>query len=288
MGNEVKLDEIGYWSEVKLDIVREYASTYSRILANQKFDNGQPRFKHMYIDAFAGAGLHVSKNTDEFVLGSPINALQVDPPFTRCHFIDLDGDRVAGLRANELVKERGAVVHEGNCNEILVDCLLPAFTYKSFCKALLVLDPYGINLNWDVVRMAGELGTVEVFLNFMVMDMNRTVFWRDWKRVDEQRVERMNRFWGEESWMEVVYERELDLFGDEIVTKRAGNEPIVEAYKDRLKKVAGFKYVPEPVPMKNEQGAIVYYLFFASQKPVAAEIVAKIFDKYRERAAAGS
>ncbi len=37
--------------------------------------------------------------------------------------------------------------------------------------------------------------------------------------------------------------------------------------------------------MKNAQGAIVYYLFFASHKPVAAEIVAEIFDKYRARAA---
>ncbi len=30
--SEVKLDKIGYWSEVKLDIVREYAGTYSKIL----------------------------------------------------------------------------------------------------------------------------------------------------------------------------------------------------------------------------------------------------------------
>lgn len=31
----LRLDEIGYWSEVKLDIVRKYASAYSTIMAKQ-------------------------------------------------------------------------------------------------------------------------------------------------------------------------------------------------------------------------------------------------------------
>ncbi len=35
--------------------------------------------------------------------------------------------------------------------------------------------------------------------------------------------------------------------------------------------------------MRNSTGAIVYYLVFASQKPVAAGIVEDIFRKYRAR-----
>jgi len=35
------------------------------------------------------------------------------------------------------------------------------------------------------------------------------------------------------------------------------------------------------MPMRNEQGAIVYYLFFASQVDVADRIVTDIFEKYR-------
>jgi len=31
-----RFDEIGYWSEVKLDIVREYATAYSVILNKQQ------------------------------------------------------------------------------------------------------------------------------------------------------------------------------------------------------------------------------------------------------------
>ena len=66
-------DEIQYWSEVKLDIVKEYAAAYSHIMAAQSFSRG-----HFYIDAFAGAGLNLSMRTGEFVLGSPLNALCVE------------------------------------------------------------------------------------------------------------------------------------------------------------------------------------------------------------------
>jgi hypothetical protein len=48
-----------------------------------------------------------------------------------------------------------------------------------------------------------------------------------------------------------------------------------------LKEVAGFGYVPQPVLMRNTKGSPLYYLYFASHKPVAAEIITSIFDKYR-------
>ncbi len=77
-----EFDEIGYWSEIKLDIVRDYAA-YSKILSAKSLP-------HIYIDAFAGAGQHVSKETGEFIPGSPLNALDVYPPFREYHFIDLN------------------------------------------------------------------------------------------------------------------------------------------------------------------------------------------------------
>jgi hypothetical protein len=59
------------------------------------------------------------------------------------------------------------------------------------------------------------------------------------------------------------------------------NAAIELAFGDRLKKVAGFRHVPDPLPMRNKMNAVVYYLFFASQKPVAETIITEIFAKYR-------
>ena len=90
---KVKYDVIGYWSEVKLDIVRDYASKYSIIMNKQKSIK-----KHLYVDAFAGAGQHISKKTGEFVPGSPLNALLIEPAFSEFHLIDLNGTKAAELR----------------------------------------------------------------------------------------------------------------------------------------------------------------------------------------------
>ncbi len=49
------------------------------------------RFSHIYIDAFAGAGMHLSRTSGEFVLGSPLNALACTAyPFVSDHLIDID------------------------------------------------------------------------------------------------------------------------------------------------------------------------------------------------------
>ncbi len=59
MRRQAPLDEIGPWSEVKLDILKRYAVEYSKILSKQI----NPQLSHVYIDAFAGAGVHVSRTT---------------------------------------------------------------------------------------------------------------------------------------------------------------------------------------------------------------------------------
>jgi hypothetical protein len=76
---------------------------------------------------------------------------------------------------------------------------------------------------------------------------------------------RMTSFWGDDSWKQAAYAEQTNLFGGVDSVKYGGNEQVVQAYRERLQKVAGFKYVPEPMPMRNSKGAIVYYLFFASQ-----------------------
>jgi len=265
-------DEIGPWSEVKLDIVREYAAAYSRILSAQR------GLHHYYIDAFAGAGQHVSRTTGEFIAGSPVNALLVTPPFEGYHFIDIKAIKVAELEG--LAGERDDVhVYHGDCNEILHKHVFPLVQYEDYRRGLCLLDPYGLHLKWEVIQTAGSMRSLDVFLNFPMMDINRNVLWTNPEGVDQQQAERMTGFWGDETWRNAAYVREKGLFG-ELKTKTRGNYFVVDAFRSRLRDVAGFAHVPKPMPMRIPQGAVVYYLFFASQKPVAQKIVRDIFKKY--------
>lgn len=90
----------------------------------------------------------------------------------------------------------------------------------------------------------------------------------------------MNEFWGDESWKDVAYSTTGNLFG---YPEKEDKETIALGFRDRLKKVAEFKEVPKPLPMRNSTGAIVYYLFFASQRHVAKAIIESIFAKYHDK-----
>jgi three-Cys-motif partner protein len=196
----LKYDEIGYWSEVKLDIIKEYASAYTRIMAAQK----DPSFTYIYIDAFAGAGRHISRKTGQFVPGSPLNALNIEKPFHEYHFIDLNDLKVAELE--KLAGERKDVfIYNGDCNKILLEEVLPLADYAKYRRALCILDPYGLHLNWEIIKTAGAMKSVEIFLNFPVMDINMNVLKHDQSRVDQEQIDRMNAFWGDESWRDIAY-----------------------------------------------------------------------------------
>lgn len=116
-----------------------------------------------------------------------------------------------------------------------------------------------------------------VVLNFPIADMNRNVIWHDPEGVRDEDVQRMNAFWGDESWRSIAYTTKKDLFGHK---EKEPNIVVAEGFKKRLKEEAGFEYVSDPLPMKNSMNAIIYYLFFASNKPVAKDIIEHIFKKH--------
>lgn len=276
----MKFDQIGYWSELKLEIVRKYAQAYSRILSRQR----RPSFYHVYIDGFCGSGTHISKSKGETVQGSPLIALEVDPPFREYFLVDLDGEKVDLLRTT--VGDRPDVhIYEEDCNRVLVADVFPQVRFEEYRRGLCLLDPYGLHLNWEVIETAGNLGTIDLFLNFPIMDMNRNALWTRKEGVAPGNLARMTSFWGDDTWQDVAYKpsKQMGLFGEEAPEKQ-GNEVIAEAFRTRLKDVAGFARVTEALPMRNSHGAVVYYLFFASQKAVADNIVRDIFKKYRGRA----
>jgi len=52
----LQVDEVGDWSELKLEILKKYASAYSAILTKKNLH-------HSYIEGLAASGHHVSKRS---------------------------------------------------------------------------------------------------------------------------------------------------------------------------------------------------------------------------------
>ncbi len=279
MSTEMALvfDEIGRWSEIKLDIIEKYALPYSQILSSRT----NPEFHHVYIDAFAGSGTHISRTTGDPIRGSPQRALDINPPFKEYYFIDIDGSKVDELK--RIASNRPEVhVLKGDCNSKLLTEVFPKVRREDFRRGLCLLDPYGLDLDWEVIKTAGQMRSIDMILNFPVMDMNRNVLWSNPEGVDPADISRMNTFWGDDSWKEIAYHQQTNLFG-EVQEIKESNRTIALAFKERLQKVAGFVHVSQPLEMRNSKRTVVYYLFFASQQQVADDITKHIFDKYRIR-----
>ncbi len=161
MSDTFELEEIGVWSELKLEIVEQYGTAYTNAF------NNTPGLKKYYIDGFSGAGLHRSKATGSTVDGSPARALRVSPPFDGYYFIDLDAKKTHYLKS--ICGNRDdAEIFTGDCNEILKNRLLPRIKYENFNRALCLLDPYGLHLEVTLrllcVFLTGAIWTPTVWV----------------------------------------------------------------------------------------------------------------------------
>jgi three-Cys-motif partner protein len=228
---ETKHDEIGFWSEIKLDILKAYWPEYTKIVKAQQW-----KFRTIYVDAFAGSGRHISRSTGEFVMGSPARALDVQPPFDEYHFIDMDEAKVKSLE--HLTADRDdVIVHHGDCNQILLSEIFPLAEYKKFSRAVCLLDPYSLQLDWKVTAEAGAMKTIEIFLNFPIMDINRSVLRRN---ATPSKLQQMTRFWGDESWRNIAYREEPRLF-EAPSQQKVENWELADAFRERLRSAGHFK-----------------------------------------------
>ena len=269
---DVDLDRLNPWSQIKHEIIEKYASAYTRILRTQRWAQ-----RYVYIDAFAGAGVALDSEADVLTEAGALRALNVEPPFSEYHFIELDAGKAGIL--HQLARRRpSAQVHVADYRDVLPH-LLTRCRFEDFARGLCLLDPYGLSVDYALLTQIAAMKTVEIFFNFMLVSANRNVLWRAAHSVSPRRAAMMTQAWGDESWREAAYDRQPNLFGAETQFK-ASNDRVIAAYRERLRD-AGFAYVPEPVAMRNSVNAPIYYLFFCSPKAVAADIVDQIFRRYR-------
>ena len=163
----------------------------------------------------------------------------------------------------------------------MLESVLPRFSYAKRTRALCVLDPYALTLDWKVVCAAGSSRAVEVFINFPVHQMNRNCKRENLSDVLPGELDAMDRFWGDRSWHSEMFRpsAQTNLFWNEEMDKTE-NRDFVNAYCKRLKEVAGFGFVADPLAMRNSRNAVVYYLIFAGPNKTGWRIVQDIYRKY--------
>ncbi len=261
-------DEIGDWSERKIKIVSDYAKPFSTIMASQGF-------RSFYIDGFSGGGVHIRKETGERVLSTARRILEIQPPFDSYYFVDFDETKVAAM-------ERACAGHKnakalcGDANIMLPETLFPKVRYEKFERGLCFLDPYKMLLSWEVILAAARQRTLELFIHFPTLDVQRNALRANRAKVLEADWNRMTRMWGDETWEGHAFAQTQGLFGP-IETKEPIDK-VLDAFCARLSRVAGFRHVSKAVAMRNRSNGIVYHLIFASMNPTGLKIATEIFE----------
>jgi three-Cys-motif partner protein len=100
----------GVWSELKLEILKQYLARFTTAAKRQSR-------ACVYVDAFAGTGIGVSRTTGEPFDGSPRIALQTSPPFTHLYFCEMQTPAAHLERAlvSDFPRDRRYRVTAGDC-----------------------------------------------------------------------------------------------------------------------------------------------------------------------------
>lgn len=281
----------GDWTTDKLERLRKYLHAYMKIFTRNP---GAQRYKTIYVDAFAGAGhrmdsgqaqasaelpgLEPDSDAEAYKKGSAQIALEVQPPFYRFVFIERDAGRVADLErlADEQAPNRDAVsIMQGEANDILVAWC--AQTNWSDHRAVVFLDPYGMQVDWATLEALAKTQAVDLWILFPLGMAVMRLLTREappppkWSHA-------LTRFFGTPDWEPAFYatREELTLFGTQSVQQREADwDRITQYFVERLKTI--FREVaPNPLALRNSTNTPIYLLCFAANNPKGAKTAVKI------------
>jgi three-Cys-motif partner protein len=272
----------GEWTEIKIRVFKKYLYAYMQIMKGK-------RWKLIYFDGFAGSGdIQTQKETEEVIEGTARHVLSFDEPrkFDFYYFVEKDLDnaqllqRIINSDYPSLV-EKSKVAGGDDCNEKLIDMadFLRKPEGKNY-KAIAFIDPYGMQVKWSTLESLKGLGVDLWILVPTGIGINRLL--KKKEKSDQVWFETLGKFFGldpKEIEERFYYEDpQMDLFGERKFKKIENAVEVAAAlYQERLKTV--FKYVSEPLPLRNSTNAVLFHFMSASNVPVAVKIANDIIKK---------
>ncbi len=278
----------GDWTERKLRILDDYLSAYCSIFTR----NERARyFQITYVDAFAGSGLirtnvPATETSDLFAeLGEPeaVNLLQgsvsraIEHSFDRYLFIEKSPTRVADLEA---LKARSPnkeciTIQQGDANARLLKFSRDTDWNKN--RAVVFLDPYGMQVEWETIAALGQTKAVDLWLLFPLGQAVMRLLQRTKEPPPEWQAA-LDRIFGTHEWINRFYvaETEPDFFDTQRIStvRTAGWEEVTSFLVERLESV--FEAVSKPGVLWNSQNSPLYLFCFAAANKAGAPIALKI------------
>lgn len=276
----------GEWTEVKLKRVRSYLESYQQALKNQHFTT-------WYVDAFAGTGsrsapevLDISRSllddltADEVEAsryrdGSAKIALELPKPFDRYLFIEKSKSKCDELESSitrEFIdlRARCSIRHEDANVALCAWCKERDWSRE---RAVVFLDPFGLQVKWSTIVSLGATGAVDLWylfpLNLLRLLKRDGMIEQSWRT-------RLDSVFGTTEWESRFYERsQSPLFEDiEVIERTATAENVQRFIEERLKTC--FAEVANGTVLTNTRNSPLYLLCFAVANKKGAPIAMRI------------
>lgn len=289
----------GAWTEEKLNAFEKYVNAYLTIMNKYR---GQYNWKLIYFDGFAGSG---SRNEET---SSDENQLMIDliddhqitveelssykgvaervlsiaqDGFDYYYFIDKDADS-----SNQL-KEKLTPFQKDKCLEFRhsdanteVSKLADAMHANNKLKALVLLDPFGMQVDWSSIeKLKGTSTDLWILIPTGVI-VNRLLD----RKCKLTHIDKLTSFFGkDEAFLKNYFyntRQEPTLFGDAEVVEKV-KEPIrmiANLYIQQMKTI--FKYATEePLVLYNTRNTPIFHFACASNNESAVKIAHEIINK---------
>lgn len=280
----------GDWTEDKLARLSKYLSAHRSIFT------GNTRARHFttwYVDAFAGTGSRsTSENatsnqalTDEsyqdtestrYRDGSAKIALGLTSPFDRYLFIEKSKSRISELagmiQRDFLSLEDRCELKNADANVVLCEWIKQRDWTKE--RAVVFLDPYGMQVEWSTIQALGATEAVDLWYLFP-LGVARMLT-HDGKIEDSWRT-RLTSLFGTTEWEERFYRVEVkqDLFGEWDQLRRDATVENIQGYiNERLGTC--FVAVADSLVLRNSKASPLFALCFACANKRGAPTALKI------------
>jgi three-Cys-motif partner protein len=277
MTKKPKNNAVGPWARDKLGALGQYLGFYTTVLKNQ----GHWLRGTIFVDAFAGSGLSRVRTKEkapeppglfgpdpesdeaeiEFLKGSPRVALDIANPFTYYIFVERDPQRISELSAlkAEYAGKRTIQVEEADANVALDTWLAGRIDWQHH-RAVVFLDPFGIQVPWSTIEALAKTRAIEVLVNFPLGMAIQRLLTKSGDIPEGWKIS-LDKFFGSPDWRKIAYEETEDLFGRKTSKSSDAGPRLLEWYRDRLKQAFG--HVSSGRLIKNTRGNPLYYLIWA-------------------------
>lgn len=288
----------GSWTEQKLNAFEKYVRAYLTIM--NKFRD-KYRWELLYLDGFAGSGTRSNEqkvqevdNTIQLFEDDTISQAGLDTykgaaervlsisgrGFDYYYFIDKEASSLERLekRLENINKIGKREFRSGDANE-QVKKMASALKNKKL-KALVLLDPFGMQVNWESIQQLKDTGTDLWILVPTGVIVNRLLD----RKGELTHIDKLTSFFGkeEDDLREYFYKTSTEhtLFGDNEVVEKVSQpiQKIAELYIQQLQDI--FTYVtPKPLVLRNSRNTPIFHFVFASNNNAALKIANDIISE---------